>query len=62
MGMFDDIKGKVSDLAGEHADKVEDLSDQAIDKASDAADSATGGKYSDQIDTAGQKADERIGE
>ncbi|MFN8097059.1 MAG: antitoxin [Dermatophilaceae bacterium] len=62
MGMFDEIKGKAEELLHGHADKVEELSDQGIAKATDAADSATGGKYSDQIDAAGGKADELIGE
>lgn len=62
MGMLDDIKGKVEDLVHGHEDKVEELSDQGIAKASEAADGATGGKYGDQIDAAGQKADGMIGE
>ena len=36
--------------------------DQGIAKATDAADSATGGKFGEQIDAAGAKADEVIGE
>jgi len=47
-----DMFEKAKDLAEENPDKVED----AIDKAADAADSATGGKASDQIDTAADKA------
>lgn len=62
MGFLDDAKGKIEDLVGKNSDKVEELSDQGIAKATDAADSATGGKYTEQIDTAGQKIDEAIGD
>ncbi|HRC40360.1 antitoxin [Nostocoides sp.] len=62
MGFLDDVKGKIEDLTGQHSDKVEELSDQGIAKATDAADSATGGKFGEQIDAAGAKADEVIGE
>ena len=48
MGFLD----KAKDLAGKHKDQVE----QGIDKAEDAADKATKGKYSSQIDSAGDKA------
>jgi uncharacterized protein YjbJ (UPF0337 family) len=46
MGMFDDIKKKAQDLAGQHGDKAKD----AVDKGADYADDKTGGKYSDHID------------
>lgn len=46
-----DITGKAKDLLSEHADKV----DEGIDKAADLVDEKTGGKYSDQIDTAADK-------
>ena len=46
MGMFDDIKKKAQDLAGQHGDKAKD----AVDKGADVADDKTGGKYSDHID------------
>lgn len=62
MGFLDDAKGKLEDLVGNNPDKVEGLSDQGIEKASDLADNATGGKFSDHIDSAGQKADEAIGQ
>jgi hypothetical protein len=48
MGFLD----KAKDLAGKHSDQVK----QGIDKAEDAADQATKGKYSGQIDSAGDKA------
>lgn len=62
MGFLDDAKGKLEDLVGNNPEKVEELSDQGIEKASDLADNATGGKFSDHIDSAGQKADEAIGQ
>ena len=52
MGIIDKIKG----LVGGNADKAE----QAIDKAADVADSKTGGKYSDHIDTAAEKAKDTV--
>lgn len=60
--MFDNLKDKAAELIGQNPEKVEELSDQAIEKAGDAADSMTGGKFSEQIDAAQQKADEAIGE
>lgn len=62
MGMFDEIKDKVTQAAADNPDQVEQLSDQGIEKAGDAVDGATGGKFSGQIDSAQQAADERIGE
>lgn len=59
MGLFDkfkkqgsDLQSKASDLADEHGDKI----NAGIDKAGDLADKATGGKISDQIDGAVDKA------
>lgn len=46
-----DITDKAKGLLEEHADKVDD----GIDKAAELADDKTGGKYSDQIDTAADK-------
>ena len=48
MGFLD----KAKDLAGEHSEQVK----QGIDKAEEAVDKATKGKYSSQIDSAGDKA------
>lgn len=62
MGLLDDVKGKVDDLVSQNPDKVEELSDQGIAKATEVADSASGGKFGEQIDAAGQKVDEAIGE
>lgn len=60
--MFDSAKEKLQDLANSNPDKVEELSDQAIERGGDAIDSATGGKFSEQIDQGQQMADDRIGE
>ena len=60
MGLLDDAKAKFEELKGEHGDKVEDASDQGVEKAGDLADDKTGGKYTEHIDTAQQKADDAI--
>lgn len=46
-----DLTDKAKDLITDNADKVDD----GIDKAADLVDDKTGGKYSDQIDTAAEK-------
>jgi hypothetical protein len=59
MGFLDDAKKlaeKAEDLAAEHSDEVK----QGLDKVEDLADKATGGKFSDQIDSAGDKAAEFV--
>jgi uncharacterized protein YjbJ (UPF0337 family) len=55
MGFLDKAKnlaGKAQDLAAEHSDQVK----AGLDKAEDLADKATKGKYSEQIEKAGDKA------
>lgn len=55
MGFMDKLKGakdKAADLAEEHEEKIDD----GIDKAADFADDKTGGKHSDKIDSAAEKA------
>ena len=55
MGFLDkakDLAGKAQELAGEHSDQVK----QGLEKAEGLADKATGGKFSDQIESAGDKA------
>ncbi len=55
MGFLDDAKKlaeKAQDLAGEHSDQVKD----GLDKVEGLADKATGGKYTEQIESAGDKA------
>jgi hypothetical protein len=53
MSMPDKLKGAV---AG-HEDQVR----EGVDKVADVADEKTEGKYSDQIDTAQEKASEQLG-
>jgi len=53
---FDDIVNK-----GKDALANEGTSDKVLDGAGKAADKATGGKHSDQIDSARDQADKRIG-
>ena len=62
MGLFDDVKKKATEFAEKNPDKLESISDQVIEKAGDAADQATGQKFSAQIDSAQEKADDAIGE
>ncbi|WP_375387643.1 antitoxin [uncultured Amnibacterium sp.] len=45
-----------------HSDKGEQASDGALDKAGDAADRATGGGHDEQIDTAREAADQKLGD
>ena len=52
MGLLDSIKNAL----GGNADKVKD----GIDKAGDMIDDKTGGKYSDKIDMAEEKASDAI--
>ena len=61
MGLLDDAKAKLQDLANDHPEQVENLSDQAIERGGDAVDTATGGKYAEHIDTGQAKADDAIG-
>lgn len=53
---FDEFKDKAADLLGEHGDKA----NEGVEKAGDFADEKTGGKYSEQVDTAQEKAREGI--
>lgn len=62
MSGFDDLKKKATDAAGDHPEQVEKFSDQAIDKGGDAADKASGGKFDNQVDSAQEQADKRVGE
>lgn len=47
---------KAKDVMRDHSDQAE----QGLDKAGDAVDDKTGNKYSDQIDTGEQKAQEGL--
>ncbi|WP_026875609.1 antitoxin [Jiangella gansuensis] len=49
---FDEIKNKITDAVSGNADKVGD----GVDKATDFIDDKTGGKYSEHLETADDKA------
>lgn len=51
-----DLADKAQDLAADHADAVKG----GIDKAEDLADKATGGRFTDKIASAGDKAAEQV--
>jgi hypothetical protein len=53
MGIFD----KVKDMASQHSDQVS----KEADKAEQVADEKTGGKYTDQINSGMQTAQDKIG-
>jgi hypothetical protein len=53
MSIIDKVKG----LLGQHSDKAE----KGINKAGDVIDEKTGGKYSDKIDSAQEKAKGMLG-
>ena len=46
MGVFDNMKDKVSELVDQHGDQVGD----GVDKACDLVDEKTGGQYADKVD------------
>ena len=51
-GKGDELKNKASDLASGHGEQI----GQGIDKAAEIADKVTGGKLTDQIVSAAEKA------
>lgn len=60
MGMFDDMKNKAADLAGQHSDKLDGAADQAVERAGDTVDERTGGKYAEHVDTGQARVNEEI--
>ena len=58
---FDDLKAKAEQAAQDHPEQAEKISDQAIDRGGDTADKLTGDKFSSQIDSAQEKADDKLG-
>jgi hypothetical protein len=59
MGLLDKLKGKTAKLketAADHADQIEG----GIDKGADLIDDKTGGKYSEKIDAAADKAKDAV--
>lgn len=59
--MFDKLKGKVEELAGDHPDQAESVSDKGIDAAGNLVDKGTGGKFDGQIDKGETIVDGKIG-
>ncbi|TWP43989.1 antitoxin [Lentzea tibetensis] len=53
---FDELKNKAKDLLGQHGDKV----DEGVDRAGQFADERTGGKHTEHIDSAEEKAKEGL--
>ena len=53
MGL-DELKDKAKDMLGQHADQA----DKGVDKAREVVDDKTGGKFSDQLGNAADKAKE----
>ncbi|MEO6997849.1 MAG: antitoxin [Terracoccus sp.] len=56
MGVFDNMKDKLTELVDQHGDKAGD----GVDKAGDLADEKTGGKYADKVDMGQQKAKDAL--
>ena len=61
MGMFDNLAEQAMNLAKEHSDVVENAVGQVAEQAGAAIDSATGGKFTDQIEGVTSQADDQIG-
>ncbi len=62
MGMFDNIKDKAAELAGQHGDKVEEHSDAGLDRAEDLAGDRLGDQHTEHIGQGRDMLDERIGD
>ena len=63
MGLFDDLKGKASQLkdkAAKAADEHNDKIDKGIDKAARLANEKTGGKHGDKIRKGAAKAKDAV--
>ena len=52
MGIFDEIKEKLTGAVDDHGDKI----GEGLDKAGNAVNEKTGGQYSDKIDAGVDKA------
>lgn len=62
MGMFDNIKDKGAELAGEHGDKIEEHSDTGLDRAEQLAGERLGDQHSEHIGQGRDMLDDRIGD
>jgi MT0933-like antitoxin protein len=56
MGLLDRFRSKAAQTVDDHGDQV----GQGIEKAGDVVDDKTGGKYSDKVDTAQEKATDAL--
>lgn len=52
MGVFDNIKDKITGLVDEHGDKAGD----GVDRAGDMVDEKTGGQHAEHVDTGQEHA------
>ena len=62
MGMFDNMKDKASEMAGEHSEQVEEYSDKGLDRGEQMAGDRLGEDHADKIGQGRDMLDERIGE
>ena len=69
MAGFGDIAGKAQKFLGDekvqqalHGKQAEEVSDKLLDAAAKAADKASGGKHTDAIKNARDKADKSVGD
>jgi hypothetical protein len=62
MGMFDNIKDKAAELAGEHGDKIEAHSDTGLDRAEQMAGERLGDQHTEHIAQGRDMIDDRIGD
>ena len=61
MGMFDKMKDKAAEMAGEHGDQVEQYSDTGLDRGEQMAEERFGEAHADQIDRGRDLLDDRVG-
>jgi phage terminase small subunit len=68
MAGLDDITGKAKEFLDDnkvkealHSEQAEGISDKLLDGVADAANKVTGGKFEQQIDSARDEADKKIG-
>jgi hypothetical protein len=62
MSMFDEMKDKASEAAGEHGDQVEEYSDKGLDQAQTMADDQLGEEHADEVAKGRDMLDDRIGD
>lgn len=69
MAGFDDIAKKAQEFLGSDkvkdalkSEKAEGVSDKVLDGVEDAVNKATGGKFRDQVGSAREQADKKVGD